>query len=148
MLNPFAEINWKPTVNERRKFAFSLMLGFPCFALLLLLVGWLVKGHGQANLPAALWLAGGGAALGGVLWAVPQIAWPFYAAWHFVACCMGLVVGNLLLAGFFYLVLTPFGLAKRSFTKPAITKRFDRQANTYWKDAGPASAPERYYQQF
>jgi len=148
MLNPFAEINWKPAVNERRKFALSLVLGFPCVAVVLLLAGWLVKGHWQANLQAALWLGGGGVALGGVLWAVPQIARPFYVVWYFLACCMGLVLGNVLLAGFFYLVLTPVGLAKRCCSKPAIAKRFDRQATTYWKDAGPAPEPERYYKQF
>lgn len=148
MLNPFAEINWKPTVNERRKFAASLVFGLPCVALVLLLAGWLVKGHWQANLQVALWLAGGGVALGCVLWTAPQIAWPFYAVWHFVSCCMGLVVGNLLLAGFFYLILTPVGLAKRSLTKPAITKRFNRQATTYWKGAGPSPEPEQYFKQF
>jgi hypothetical protein len=72
----------------------------------------------------------------------------FYVAWHFLACCLGLVSGNLLLAGFFYLVLTPFGLAKRYLTKPAISKRFDRQAPTCRKEAGPAPEPERYYKQF
>ena len=148
MLNPFTEINWKPALPERRKFARSLVLGLPCVAMVLLLAGWLAKGRWQANLPAALWLGGGGAALGGVLWVLPQIAWPFYVAWHALACCLGLVLGNLLLAGFFYLVLTPFGLARRCLTKPALSKRFDRQAPTYWKEAGPAPEPERYYKQF
>ena len=39
MLNPLAEINWEPTVNERRKFALTLVIGFPCVALVLLLMG-------------------------------------------------------------------------------------------------------------
>lgn len=148
MLNPFTEINWKPGVNERRKFALGLMLGFPGMALILFLAGWLVKGHWQANLPVAPWLGGAGVALGGILWAVPKIAKPFYVVWYFLAACLGLVLGNLLLAGFFYLMLTPVGLAKRCFTKTVITKSFDRRTTTYWKDAGPASEPERYYKQF
>jgi hypothetical protein len=148
MLNPFAEINWNPPVNERRKFALSLALGLPCVALVLLFAGWLLKGHWHANLPLALWLGGGGAALGSVLWSVPQIARPFYVVWYFLSGCMGLVLGNVLLAGFFYLVLTPVGLAKRCLASPTITKRFDRQADTYWKDAGPSPEPERYYKQF
>ena len=36
MLNPFAEINWEPTVNERRTFALTLVVGFPCVAPVLL----------------------------------------------------------------------------------------------------------------
>jgi hypothetical protein len=141
MLNPFAETNWNPTVDERRKFARSLVIGFPCVALALLLLG-------QAKLPLALRLGGAGVAVGIVLWIVPQIARPFYVVWYFLACCMGLVMGNLLLAGFFYLILTPFALAKRCFARPAIRKSFDRQAPTYWKEAGPPAEPERYFKQF
>jgi hypothetical protein len=148
MLNPFAEINWHPAVDERRKFARSLVFGFPCVALVLLVLGWLVKGRWQTNLPVALWLGGGGVALGGVLWTIPQIARPFYLAWYFLAGCLGWVLGNLLLAGFFYLVLTPFGLARRCFAKPAISKRCHRQTPTYWKEAGPPPEPESYYKQF
>ena len=79
---------------------------------------------------------------------MPRIAWPFYVVWHCLAGCLGLVLGNLLLAVFFYLVLTPVGLAKRCFARPAMTRRFNRQAPTYWKEAGPPPEPERYYQQF
>lgn len=141
MLNPFADTNWNPGVDERRTFARSLVLGFPCVALVLFLLG-------LAKLPVALRLGGGGVAVGVVLWAVPQIARPFYVVWYFLACCLGLVMGNLLLAGFFFLALTPFGLAKRCLGKPAIRKRFDRQAPTYWKEVGPPPEPERYYKQF
>jgi hypothetical protein len=141
MLNPFAEINWNPTRDERRKFALSLVIGFPCVALALFLLG-------QVQFPAALRLGGAGAGAGVLLWVAPGIARPFYVVWYFLACCMGLVLGNLLLAGFFYFVLTPFGLARRGFGRPAFRRRSDRQAPTYWKEAGPPPEPERYYKQF
>ena len=44
MVNPFKEVNWRPDVAERRKFALSLMIGFPCVALLFLLAGRLARG--------------------------------------------------------------------------------------------------------
>ena len=42
------EINWKPSVAERRAFARSLLVGFPCVALVLPVIGGLAKGPGRA----------------------------------------------------------------------------------------------------
>jgi len=147
MVNPFAEVKWQPDLAERRKFAKSLVIGFPCLALVFLLLGWARKGVWDANLHNALWLAGGGALAGVVFWLLPQIARPFYVIWYFLACCIGIVVGNLLLGAFFYLIVTPFGLAKR-LGKPAITKGFNKTATTYWRDAATPADPARYYKQF
>jgi hypothetical protein len=148
MVNPFAEVNWKPDLAERRKFAKSLVIGFPCLALILLLGGWIGKGKWDANLGLAIWLGGGGILAGAVFWAVPQMARPFYMVWYFLACCLGIVIGNLVLALFYYLILTPFGLIKRVIGKPALTKGFDKNATTYWKEAHTAEDPARYYKQF
>jgi hypothetical protein len=38
--------------------------------------------------------------LGVVLYLMPQIARPFYVAWYFLACCIGIVTSNALLIGF------------------------------------------------
>ena len=148
MVNPFREVNWRPDLAERRKFAKSLAIGFPCIALFLLFIGWIGKGQWDVNLVLALWLAGSGVLAGACFWLLPQIARPFYAAWYFLACCIGIVVGNLLLAGFYYLIFTPFGLVKRLAGKPAIVKRFDKNAKTYWREAQTTNDPARYYKQF
>lgn len=148
MFNPLAEINWNPGIKERRKFAVSLVLGFPCVALVWFVVGGLAKGHWQAGLVPACWLAVGGIVVGGVLWAAPQIARPVYVVWYFATGCVGLVLGNLMLAGFYYLVMTPIGAARRWFARTPVSKGFNRQATTYWKDAGPPPEPERYFKQF
>ena len=81
MVNPFKEVNWNPGPRERRKFALSLVIGFPCIAVVLLLVGWL-RGKGW-NLPLAAIVGGGGLAVGLVLLALPQIARPFYVCMVF-----------------------------------------------------------------
>ena len=39
MLNPIKEVNWQPDTAARRVFAKSLMIGFPCLALLFLVAG-------------------------------------------------------------------------------------------------------------
>ncbi len=61
MLNPFREVNWNPDTTARRAFAKSLVIGFPCVALVFLLAGWLA-GKGW-NVSFALKLGGIGALL-------------------------------------------------------------------------------------
>jgi len=149
MINPFADVQWKPDLAERRKFAKSLIIGFPCLAVAFLIMGWVSKGSWDANWKFARSVGAFGALAGVIFFAVPQIARPFYMAWYFLACCIGIVVGNLLLSGFFFLVITPFGLLRRLVARaPAVQKKFDRNSKSYWQDFPPVSNPERYYRQF
>jgi hypothetical protein len=84
-----------------------------------------------------------------VLSLLPQISRPFYVAWYFLACCIGIVVGNVLLGAFYYLIFSPVGLLRRGFSRsPALRREIDRGAETYWKDVPPVQNPERYYRQF
>lgn len=146
MLNPFKEVNWHPDTAARRTFAKSLVIGFPCVALVFLVAGWLA-GKGW-NVPFALKLGGIGAAAGVVFYAVPAIARPFYVVWYALACCVGLVVGNVVMALIFYVLVTGIGLIKRLLGQPAIRKAPNPQVKSYWLDAPPASNPKRYFSQF
>lgn len=145
MLNPFQDVKWNPGRDERVKFARSLVIGFPIVAILMLLAARVTR-HQWIAFP--FWLGGIGAAVGAICWAVPRIARPFYLAWYFLACCMGFVMGNLLLSLFFYLLLTPASLLLRLFGRKLMRKGFDRAARTYWKDAEKGVDPKRYYRQF
>ena len=146
MINPFKEINWHPGLAERRKFAKSLVIGFPCVAVLLLLAGWVKSGVWNLRLP--LLIGGAGAAAGLLLLVLPGIAKPFYLVWYFVACCIGLVVGNVLLAVVFYVFITGIAWVKRAFGKSTFRKTVDKQAKSYWLDAPPSDDPQQYYRQF
>jgi hypothetical protein len=146
MLNPFQEVNWSPDTATRRTFAKSLIIGFPCVAFVLLLAGGLA-GKGW-NVSFALKLGGTGAAAGVVFYAVPVIARPFYVVWYALACCVGLVVGNVVMALIFYLLVTGIGLLKRLLGRPVIRKSPSPSAKTYWLDAAPTSDPKRYFSQF
>ena len=95
MLNPFKEVNWNPDTAARRTFAKSLVVGFPCLALVLLFAGYLT-GKGW-NFDPSLKLGGIGAAAGVLFYAMPAVAKPFYVVWYALACCIGLVVGNVVL---------------------------------------------------
>ncbi len=145
MLNPFKETDWHPDLAARRSFARSLVIGFPVIAALFAVTAW-VKGHGFPGW--TLWLGVGGASLGAVLWLVPQIARPFYLVWWFLACCLGLITGNLLLAATYYLVFTPTGLLLRLLGRDALARRRDPLAKTYWRKAERVTDPTRYYRQY
>ena len=146
MVNPFKEVNWNPGPQERRKFALSLVIGFPWIAVVLLLLGWL-RGKGW-NLPLAAEVGGGGLAVGLLLLALPQIARPIYVGWYFVACCIGTVVGNLALGIVFFVLVTGLGLLMRALGRRPVRKTFDKRAATYWQDPEQVDDPNRYYRQF
>ena len=103
MVNPFKEVNWNPNLDERRTFAKSLIIGFPCVAVALLLIGKVTSG--AWNIELSLWIGAVGALLGIVFWVIPQISKPFYVLWYFIACSIGIVLGNVLLGIVFYLML-------------------------------------------
>lgn len=146
MLNPFAEVNWRPGPEERRKFAVSLVLGFPCVAAVLLGVG---RWRGTSwDFGPALVLGGAGAALGGILWLAPRLARPVYVAWYALACSAGFVIGNLALTAVYLLVLAPLGIARRAAGRSALEKTFDRNRSSYWRDAPAQSSPARYFRQY
>src|ERR1022692_2557624 len=145
MLNPFAETNWNPDRPARKKFAVSLIIGFPVIAVVFSGIAFL-KTHTLNHFFA--WLGIVGLAVGIILWLLPQIAKPFYLVWYFLACCMGFVVGNTLFALFFYLIFTPLGLLLRLRKNPGLTKGFDKSRKTYWRDAEKAVDLKRYYRQF
>jgi len=146
MMNPFKEVNWNPGPVERRKFALSLLIGFPCVAVLLLLAG---RWHtGVWNVKPPLLIGGLGTALGLLLLVVPFIARPFYVVWYALGCSVGIVVGNVLFGLIFYIFITGIGLLRRSTGHPMIQKGVDRQAASYWKNAEQPADPNKYYRQF
>jgi hypothetical protein len=145
MINPFTEVNWNPDLRKRRKFAVSLVIGFPAIAIVFSTVTFL-KTHSPNHF--FVWLGVIGFAVGLTLWLLPQIAKPFYMVWYFLACCMGIVIGNLLFTMFFYLVFTPLGLLLRLRKHQPIEKGFDKSRKSYWRDAEKPLDAERYFRQF
>jgi hypothetical protein len=145
MLNPFTEVNWKPGLEEKRKFAKSLVIGFPSLALFFSTVNWLTRHPWN---PFFLRLGVIGLAAGVVLWLLPAISKPFYLVWYFIASCMGFVIGNLLLSAFFFIIVTPIGLLMRGVGRLSLRKGFDKKTATYWCDAEKMVELKRYYRQF
>jgi hypothetical protein len=146
MLNPFREVNWSPGPAERRSFARSLMIGFPCVSALLLIVRRLHSGHWHFEL--SLWIATIGLALGIALLLLPTIARPFYVAWYALACTIGFIVSNVLLATVYLVFFSFTGLLLRMAGHKPIRRSVDRSATSYWNDAGRPPESRRYFRQF
>ena len=146
MFNPFREVNWRPGLAERRTFGWSLVIGFPSLAAVLLLATRLWSGTWRV--PPFLWLGGCGLAAGALFVAIPRLAKPFYLLWYFLACCIGTVVGNTLLAAFYLLIVTPVGVALRAFGRQAVCKTFDRNMQSYWVDVDKPDDVRDYFRQF
>ena len=146
MINPFKEANWQPDTAAKRKFAKSLVVGFPFMALVFIVAGRFSKGAWDFDF--ALKLGGFGAGAGLLFMLVPAVAGPFYKLWYAVACCIGLVISNVLLGGFYLTLLTGIGLLRRTLGNPPIRKKLDRNAATYWLDADQPTDPKSYFNQF
>jgi hypothetical protein len=146
MFNPFREVNWSPSLAERRTFGWSLVIGFPSLAAVLLLATRLWSGTWRV--PPFLWLGGCGLAAGALFVAIPRLAKPFYLLWYFLACCIGTVVGNMLLSAFYLLLVTPIGVALRAFGRQAVSKTFDRNIRSYWVDVENTDDVKDYYRQY
>ncbi|MBG87098.1 MAG: hypothetical protein CMO80_09390 [Verrucomicrobiales bacterium] len=146
MVNPFKEVNWKPDNAEKRTFGKSLIIGFPIIAVIFLLVLRAKNGEWQTDFPIKLAACGAGAGVLFIL--IPQIATPVYVVWYCLACCIGLVIGNVLLGIVFYVLVGGLGLFMRLIGRDTMGRRFDRSASTYWRDAKQPTDPKRYFSQF
>ncbi|OAI56735.1 hypothetical protein AYO49_00470 [Verrucomicrobiaceae bacterium SCGC AG-212-N21] len=146
MINPFKEINWKPNATELRKFAISLLIGFPCIAVFFFLVRWVTSGA-MPGLKFFLMLGGIGAAVGVVCLLVPVIARPLYYVWYAVTACIGIVMANLLFALLYYGLFAPLGLFMRLRGRDALKLNWQR-GTSHWHAAPTAPPAEHYLRQY
>jgi hypothetical protein len=95
---------------------------------------------------AILWTVG--AVVPAVGWLYPPLMRIVYVAMACAAFPVGFVVGQVALAGVYYLVLTPTGLLLRAFGYDPLNRRFDAQAETYWTRRTSERSVDRYFRQF
>jgi len=61
---------------------------------------------------------------------------------------IGLVVSFIVLAVFYYLIITPVGLVFRLIGRDSMKRKFDSAAHSYWVAHRPSKSLERYFHQF
>lgn len=126
--------------------------------------------RGRLNAFGLAWLVFVGAA-GAMLWrrfgpmaggvvcaaagGVPLAGWlsPRFMRWVYLGLCyatwpVGVVVSFVVLAGVYYLVFTPIGLAMRLCGYDPMRRRLDRGASSYWQRRQAADKMSRYFDSF
>src|SRR5688572_12566982 len=101
MLNPFGDVNWNPAPPDLRRFARSLIIGFPVIAVALFLIG---GGPGEWEWRGPAIVAASGVVAGLAFMARSSLARPAYLLWYFVACCIGFVISNAVLAVTYFVI--------------------------------------------
>ena len=107
---------------------------------------WLLIRHK----PAGPWFLAPSAALMLLGLVVPKTLKAVYLAWMAMALVLGIVVSTVVLTLFFYVVITPIGLATRLLGKDFLSRRLDRAAKSYWlpRDRAIPRKPADFERQF
>lgn len=135
------KINLKPTDKDLRLFGRAAVIA----SLLIAAVFYLVKGL------AIQWCV---VIVGvGVLIFVCGMVSLTLVRWIYLGLTMltfpiGLVISFLVLAIFYYGLLTPLGLFFRLLGRDPLRRKFDKAAKSYWIPHRPCESNERYFSQF
>jgi hypothetical protein len=71
-----------------------------------------------------------------------------YLALILLASPIGLAVSLIIMAAFYFLLLTPLGLFFRLIKRDPLQRKFDQNAKSYWLTRRPQDSLERYFRQF
>jgi Na+/H+ antiporter NhaB len=98
--------------------------------------------------PVALGMGAAAVLVPLVGWMAPRFLRVVYLGMAYAALPIGFLVSHLLLAGVYYLLLTPTGLLMRALGRDPMSRRFDREAESYWVTRKPPASTDRYFRQF
>jgi hypothetical protein len=134
------EINWNPEKNELRKFGLIAVVALGAAGIILRFV------FGAAGIWAVLL----GAA--GLCIFIITLVWCragriIYLGLTFAGLPIGFVISVLLMAAFYFFVLTPVGLVFKLLGRDILARRFEPDAPTYWTPRQHTDDPERYFHQ-
>ncbi len=134
-------INWKPDAKQLRQFGWAMLIGFT-------LIGAICQFVISKPLPFSVtrYIYGFAVVAGLLGLSGTRAALPVYWAWMAVGFVMGNVISRVLVAAFFYLLITPMGLVMRLFGRDKLHLR--EPASTTWVDLSPPGSKESYERQF
>jgi hypothetical protein len=135
------QINRSPTLRQLRQFGL-IWMGFVAFFGVL---AWF-KFDNQ-SLAKGFWIAA--VVVPCIGWLLPSFMRLVFVGMSYLAWPIGFVVSHVVLAGVYYLVLTPIGLLMRLSRYDPMKRRFDREADSYWESrSDEAVQASRYFRQF
>jgi len=136
-----AEINWHPSRKELRTFAIIALIAAALLALLL----WRFKGLG-IQWSAVIISLGAFILLSSFI--SLRLTRMIYLGFILVTLPIGLLMSFLLLAIFYFGILTPLALLFRLIGRDTLHRKFDPDAESYWITHRQPDNLDRYYNQF
>lgn len=134
-------VNWNPGPRQLKEFRWAAVVA----AVLIAVVLYTLKDI------ALLW-CGVVVAAGAAIWFSGLISLTLtryiYVTMMAMTLPIGMTVSLLLMALFYYGLITPVGLVFRLIGRDILCRRFDPDAPTYWIDHQQVTKPERYFHQF
>jgi hypothetical protein len=137
---PLIEIDWNPGRRQLRVFGLSAL------AASVVLAGVFVLLWGLALIWAVVVLVIGVAILLCSL-VSPRAARVVHIALSAVGLPIGFVFSFILLAAFYFLLLTPIALVFRLMGRDPLHRKFDSAADSYWISRKPTASLDRYFHQ-
>jgi len=134
------EINWNPEKRELHKFGLIAIVVLSAAGLILRFV------FGAAGIWAVL-LGAAGLCIFLITLASARAGRIIYLGLTFAALPIGFVISVLLMAAFYFFVLTPVGLVFKLLGRDLLNRRFEPDAPTYWTPRQHADDPEHYFHQ-
>ncbi|MFH0911097.1 MAG: hypothetical protein V1918_06305 [Planctomycetota bacterium] len=139
-------INWKPGRRELKAFGWAMILGFGLIGLAFAFWPWARPIRPNLSIAIGCWAFG---VFAGVLgWSGSRAALLVYWPWMGVAFVFGNILSRILIAVFFYGMITPMGLCMRLLGRDRLHLRRRGDETTYWRDVPQAEDKARYERQF
>ncbi|MBN1341214.1 MAG: hypothetical protein JXQ73_00965 [Phycisphaerae bacterium] len=135
------DINWTPTRRDLRVFGVIMLIGCG-------IVGAVLRSYDLAAAGKIVWAVGAGIGVLGL--AAPPLVKPVYLLLTVVSWPIGYVVSHVVLAVFYYVIITGTGLIFRLVGRDPLQRKFEPGAPSYWqpKTLPDAGNRERYFRQF
>jgi len=135
------EMNWKPSRKVLRDFGAIALI-------MLILIAGLLSWKGMMSSQWALVLGSLGLLIFILSRVSVELVKPVYIVLLLITLPIGWVVSHLVMAIFYYGILTPVGLLFRLVRQDPLNRRFDPQAKSYWVPHRKADTSKRYFNQF
>ena len=135
------EINWNPTRKDLRIFGVGALVASAVISAVL----YFLKGI-ELQWISILITAGFVIFLSSII--SIKITRMIYLGLSLVTLPIGWVLSFIMLAVFYYLIVTPIGLVFRLTGRDPLHRKFDTTAKSYWKKRKSPDTLDRYFHQF
>ena len=135
------KINWDPNRKELGDFGKIAVAALAIVSLLL----YIIKG---IAVKWALIIFAAGAAIFIISLISPKVTRLIYLGMTLAAAPIGYAVSFIVLALFYFLLITPIALAFRLAGRDPLNRRFEQDTDTYWIKRHPPDRLDRYFRQF